>query len=97
MSGVGKLIKKVGDAVFYGGDPAKQEAAKQAQQEQIAVQEKTIAKQEAAVNREQTELAQKAQAALKARRGGGLRSLLSGSELGLTEIGSKISKLGGGS
>ena len=97
MSGVGKLIKRVGDAVFYGGDPSIAQAAKEAQQKQIAVQKEIITKQEAAVNREQTELAQKAQAALKARRGGGLRSLLSGSELGLTEIGSKISKLGGGS
>lgn len=96
MSGVGKLIKKVGDAVFYGGDPAVQQDAKQAQQQQIAVQKETLTKQEAAVNQQQTELAQKAQAALKARRGGGLRSLLYGSELGLTDQGSST-KLGGGS
>jgi multidrug efflux pump subunit AcrA (membrane-fusion protein) len=94
MSGVGKLIKRVGDAIFYGGDPAVQQEAKQAQQQQIAVQQKTLAKQEAAVNREETELAQKAQAALKARRGGGLRSLLSGSELGLTEQDGTKTKLG---
>ena len=94
MSGVGKLIRNVGNAIFYGGDPGVQEDARKAQQQQIAVQQKTLAKQEAAVNREQTELAQKAQAALKARRGGGLRSLLSGSELGLTEQDGTKTKLG---
>jgi len=40
MSGVGNLVKKVGDAIFYGGDPEVMEQAKQAQQEQIATQNK---------------------------------------------------------
>ena len=92
---MGNVVKKLGDAIFYGGDPEVQGAAKKAQQEQLAIQNKTLAKQEALVNQQQTELAQKAQAALKARRGGGLRSLLSGSELGLSEQ-SSTTKLGGG-
>jgi len=46
------------------------------------------------MNQQQTEMAQKAQAALKARRGGGLRSLLSGSELGLAEQDGTKTKLG---
>jgi chaperonin cofactor prefoldin len=92
---MGNVVKKLGDAIFYGGDPAVQEEAKKAQQEQLAIQNKTLTRQEAVVNQQQTELAQKAQAALKARRGGGLRSLLSGSELGLTDQ-SSSTKLGGG-
>jgi hypothetical protein len=94
MSGVGNLIKKVGDAIFYGGDPEVMQAAKQAQEEQVATQNKVLAKQEAEMNRQQTEMAQKAQAALKARRGGGLRSLLSGTELGLAEQEGTKTKLG---
>jgi len=94
MSGVGKIVKRVGDAIFYGGDPEVMEEAKRAQQEQIATQNKVLAKQEAVMNQQQTEMAQKAQAALKARRGGGLRSLLSGSELGLTEQDGTKTKLG---
>jgi chaperonin cofactor prefoldin len=92
---MGNVVKKLGDAIFYGGDPAVQEEAKKAQQEQLAIQNKTLTRQEAVVNQQQTELAQKAQAALKARRGGGLRSLLSGSELGLADQGT-TTKLGGG-
>lgn len=94
MSGVGKFVKKLGDAIFYGGDPAVQEEAKRAQQEQIANQNKVLAKQEAEMNRQQTELAQKSQAALKARQRGGLRSLLSGTELGLAEQEGTKTKLG---
>lgn len=93
---MGGVVKRLGDAIFYGGDPAVQEQAKKAQQEQIALQKQTLTRQEAVVNQQQTELAQKAQAALKARQRGGLRSLLSGSELGLTDQ-SSTTKLGGGS
>jgi hypothetical protein len=53
MSGVGNLIKKVGDAIFYGGDPEVMQAAKQAQEEQVATQNKVLAKQEAEMNRSQ--------------------------------------------
>ena len=91
---MGNIVKKLGDAIFYGGDPEVMEQAKQAQQEQIATQNKVLAKQEAVMNQQQTEMAQRAQAALKARRGGGLRSLLSGSELGLTEQDETKTKLG---
>lgn len=94
MSGVGNLIKKVGDAIFYGGDPEVMEKAKQAQEEQIATQNKVLAKQEAEMNRQQTEMAQKTQASLKARQRGGLRSLLSGTELGLAEQEGTKTKLG---
>lgn len=94
MGGVAKLVKKVGDAIFYGGDPEEMEKAKQAQEEQIATQNKVLAKQEAVMNQQQTEMAQKAQAALKARQRGGLRSLLSGTELGLAEQEGTKTKLG---
>lgn len=94
MSGVGNLIKKVGDAIFYGGDPEEMEKAKRAQEEQVATQNKVLAKQEAEMNRQQTEMAQKAQASLKARQRGGLRSLLSGTELGLAEQEGTKTKLG---
>lgn len=94
MSGVGKFVKKLGDAIFYGGDPEEMEKAKRAQEEQIATQNKVLAKQEAEMNRQQTELAQKSQAALKARQRGGLRSLLSGTELGLAEQEGTKTKLG---
>jgi hypothetical protein len=65
------------------GSAARAQAAKQAEQ---------LSKQEAAVNQQQSELAQKTMAGIKARRGGGLASLLSGErqdELGVQ------SKLGG--
>lgn len=91
---MGNIVKKVGDAIFYGGDPEVMEEAKRAQQEQIATQNKVLAKQEAEMNRQQTEMAQKAQAALKARQRGGLRSLLSGTELGLAEQEGTKTKLG---
>ena len=61
---------------------------------QLAQQREQIKKQEASLNKQQTELAQRAQAGAAARRGGGLRSLLSAQrpdELGITPT-----KLGGG-
>jgi chaperonin cofactor prefoldin len=91
---MGNIVKKVGDAIFYGGDPEVMEQAKQAQQEQIATQNKVLAKQEAVMNQQQTEMAQRTQAALKARQRGGLRSLLSGTELGLAEQDGTKTKLG---
>lgn len=91
---MGNIVKKVGDAIFYGGDPEVMEKAKQAQEEQITTQKKVLAKQEAVANKQQTEMAQRTQAALKARRGGGLRSLLSGTELGLAEQDGTKTKLG---
>lgn len=96
VKAVGNVVKRVGDAIFYGGDPAEQQRAKQAQEEQLSLQRQTLAKQETIANEQQTELAKKAQAAMRARRGGGLRSLLSGSELGLTEQSGTSNKLGGG-
>jgi hypothetical protein len=93
---MGNVVKKIGDAIFYGGDPAEMGRAKRAQEEQISLQRQTLAKQESVANEQQTELAKRAQASMKARRGGGLRSLLSGSELGLTEQSGTSSKLGGG-
>lgn len=91
---MGNVVKRLGDAIFYGGDPEVMEKAKQAQEEQVATQNKVLAKQEAEMNRQQTEMAQKAQAALKARQRGGLRSLLSGTELGLAEQEGTKTKLG---
>lgn len=91
---MGNIVKKVGDAIFYGGDPEVMEKAKQAQEEQVATQNKVLAKQEAEMNRQQTEMAQKTQASLKARQRGGLRSLLSGTELGLAEQEGTKTKLG---
>jgi hypothetical protein len=92
---MGGVVKKIGDAIFYGGDPAEMERAKRAQEEQLSLQRQTLAKQEAVANEQQTELAKRAQSSLKARQRGGLRSLLSGSELGLTEQSGTSSKLGG--
>jgi hypothetical protein len=64
-----------------------------AAEKQIAMQKEQITKQDAQLATQETNLAQKTQAGMKARRGGGLRSLLSAervdSELGVT------SKLGG--
>jgi len=93
---MGNVVKRLGDAIFYGGDPEVMEQAKRAQEEQLSVQRQTLAKQEAATNQQQTEQAKRAQSSLKARQRGGLRSLLSGSELGLTEQSGTSSKLGGG-
>ena len=64
-----------------------------AAEEQIRVQKEQITKQDAQLAQQETNLAQKTQAGMKARRGGGLRQLLSSertdSELGVS------SKLGG--
>jgi len=88
------VIKKI--ETLITGDSDAQDAARRGQEKQIAVQQQTIAKQEADVNKQQTELALKSQAAMRARRGGGLRSLLSGSELGLSGQDATTNKLGGG-
>lgn len=65
-----------------------------AAEEQIRVQKEQIAKQDEQLSTQETNLAKKTQAGMKARRGGGLRQLLSqerpDSELGV------VSKLGGG-
>lgn len=58
----------------------------------IEAQQASLNKQEANQSKQQTELAQRAQASTRARRGGGLRMLLSGEETGL----GSNSKLGGG-
>jgi len=64
-----------------------------AAEKQIELQKEQITKQDTQLAAQETNLAQKTQAGMKARRGGGLRSLLSSertdSELGVT------SKLGG--
>lgn len=77
--------------LFGGGGDG---GAARRQQEQ---QEKQIKKQEAAQLAEKTEMAQREQAGMRARRRGGVRSLLSmarmDSELGVQDSG----KLGGGS
>lgn len=88
------VVKKI--VTLVTGKSDVQESANRAQEQQIAVQQQTIAKQEADVNKQQTDLALKAQAAMRARRGGGLRSLLSGSELGLSGQDATTNKLGGG-
>lgn len=62
---------------FLGGGGGESAAAAKAQREQIAKQEQTLAKQEAALAAERTEMAERATATSRARRGGGLRSLLS--------------------
>ena len=76
---------------IFGGDGGGGSSA--AAEEQIKVQKEQIAKQDAQLAQQETSLAQKTQAGMKARRGGGLRQLLSqerqDSELGVT------SKLGG--
>lgn len=64
------------------------------QREQLAKQEETLKRQEAAQTREQTDLAQRAMGAMKARRGGGLRMLLSAERP--DELGVQPTKLGGG-
>jgi hypothetical protein len=91
---VSNTVKKLVSVVTGKSDV--QESAKRAQEQQIAIQQQTIAKQETAVNQQQTDLALRAQAAMRARRGGGLRSLLSGSELGLSGQDTTTTKLGGG-
>jgi len=82
-----------------GGKAAAAQAAQagEMQRQEIAKQEAVVAKQEAGVAAQQTELAKKAMAASRARRGGGLRALLSGermdAEMGLpqkTTLGSGV-------
>lgn len=68
-----------------------------AAQKQLENQEKQIAKQEAAQLTEKTEMAQREQAGMRARRRGGVRSLLSAARMD-SELGVQDStKLGGGS
>jgi hypothetical protein len=75
--------------IFGGGGGQDNSAA----EKQIAMQKEQITKEDAKLAQQETSLAQKTQAGMKARRGGGLRSLLSAertdSELGVS------SKLGG--
>ena len=68
-----------------GGAAARAEAAMQEQKQRIA-------KQEADLNRKESDLAIKAQAGIKARRGGGMRSLLS--EERASTLGVEPTKLG---
>jgi hypothetical protein len=76
--------------IFGGGGGGGSSAAAE---KQIEVQKEQIEKQDVQLAKQETTLAQKTQAGMKARRGGGLRQLLSqertDSELGVT------SKLGG--
>ena len=75
--------------LFGGGGGGSSAAAEQ----QISLQKEQIAKQDEQLSTQETNLAQKTQAGMKARRGGGLRALLAtdraDSELGVS------SKLGG--
>jgi len=73
-----------------------QKRAEEAQTRNIEEQKQTVAKQEAVQVRQQSELAQEAQTRARAKRSGGLRSLLSGSELGLSGGDTTTTKLGGG-
>jgi len=67
-----------------------------AAEKQIELQKQQIAQQESQLSKQESDLAKRTQAGMKARRGGGLRSLLSAertdSELGL----GNSTKLGGG-
>lgn len=66
-----------------GGKAAAAQAAQagEMQRQEIAKQEAVVAKQEAGIAAQQTELAKKAMATVRARRGGGLRALLSGERM----------------
>lgn len=64
------------------------------QREQLAKQEETLRRQELEQTREQTQLAERAMGAMRARRGGGLRMLLSAERP--DELGVQPTKLGGG-
>ena len=81
---MGGFVKQL----FGGGDNNR--GAEMAQS--VVAQQATLDKQEANQAKQQTELAQRAQASGRARRGGGLRMLLSGEETGL----GSNNKLGGG-
>ena len=61
---------------------------------QLAQQREQLSKQEAQMNKQQSELAMKAQSGMKARRGGGIRALLSAERP--DELGIAPTKLGGG-
>jgi len=65
-----------------------------AQEKQLQQQEEQTKKQEERLNQERTELAEKSMASMRARRGGGLRMLLSQERP--DELGVSSSKLGGG-
>lgn len=65
------------------------------QREQMRKQEEQLKRQEMELNRERTDLAERAMASAKARRGGGLRALLSAERP--DELGVQPTKLGGGS
>lgn len=73
-----------------------QNRSQDAQNKYLQEQKQTLAKQEAVQVKQQSELAQEAQTRARAKRAGGLRTLLSGSELGLSESDTTTSKLGGG-
>lgn len=64
------------------------------QREQLAKQEATLKTQEMEQSRERTQLAERAMGAMRARRGGGLRMLLSAQRP--DELGVQPTKLGGG-
>ena len=74
-----------------------QNRSQDAQNKYLQEQRQTIAKQEEVQVKQQTELAQEAQTRARAKRAGGLRTLLSGSELGLSGSDTTTTKLGGGS
>lgn len=74
-----------------------QKKSEEAQAQYLQEQKQTVAKQEAIQAKQQSELAQQAQTRARAKRSGGLRTLLSGSELGLSESDTTTGKLGGGS
>lgn len=71
---------------------AKQSAG--VQRQMIAQQEQTVARQERQLESQQSEMAQRATASIRARRGGGLRSLLSEARMDETGL-PAVSKLGG--
>lgn len=77
---------------LFGGDD---NGAQEQQIKQLEKQNEQLAAQEKEVNRERTELAERSMARLKARRGGGLRMLLSAERP--DELGVRPTKLGGGS
>jgi DNA-binding IclR family transcriptional regulator len=65
------------------------------QREQMRKQEEQLRRQEMELSRERTDLAERAMASAKARRGGGVRALLSAERP--DELGVQPTKLGGGS
>ena len=64
------------------------------QREQLAKQEEALRRQEMEQSRERTQLAERAMGSMRARRGGGLRMLLSAERP--DELGVQPTKLGGG-